>query len=194
LFRNIRRDVGLLKRSPFEVFFVPSTFNIPPLALLTARLDLIAFQPLGFTGDATCNITYSQYVGKKERKKDRRHGRKKKASAALLSLLHCFVGLPFRLLDCLGLATAPLLLVPRDLLVATVVVVVVFFFFLLFFFFGGAGFVRSLSGSCCGCCSVLRGRGALGGSGEARRKTEGDGIVIVSAMDGDTLRRVGCME
>jgi hypothetical protein len=48
-----RSQVGLLERSPFEIFFVSSTWHFSPLTLLTWWFDLVAFQPFCLAGDTT---------------------------------------------------------------------------------------------------------------------------------------------
>ena len=59
---RLGHKIGFFERTPFEVFLVASTLDVPLVTLQTSRLGLIAFQPLCLARNAACEVTQSALV------------------------------------------------------------------------------------------------------------------------------------
>lgn len=154
-------DIGLFKRAPLEVLLVTTTFHVPPRTLLTSWLLFAALESLRFARHTACKTSLSA------------------RSSRIFAVSHALeVGeyVPLRLLLCFGLTTlgpsaplptGPLVMPPLPCLRAA-------------FFFVSAALGRR---TCLGLeVGRLGAAPALGGSGEWRRKTEGEGMVMASAI------------
>lgn len=147
---NVRLNVGLLERPPFEVFPIAAALDLAFGALLASRLLFATFQSFGFASHAACEVIPSV------------HAQRYLCASAPRP---CFVqnawrnseNIPLRLFDCLGFG-GPSLLLGADGFRAT-----------------GAFFVDCLRAPLAtgGWSSREAGRGGLG---LRRRKTEGDGM------------------
>jgi len=150
---DINLHIGLLKWSPLEVFLVSSTLHISPLALLAARLLLAALQTLCFARNTACVHARNQQAFPKEKE---RKGKERKDEVESR--------IPLRLLDCLGFdteASPPGTPAPPALA------------FLAAFFFASVLCRRACLGGC---------DDGGAGSGLDRKNTEGEGIVMASAI------------